>query len=254
MGLFNSVFGGGKKKTGSTETVVQKEATDKTQIQKVDQSGTTTTLSAGAMADIGSALALNTRDQKAHGGMTTQEKSLNDIGTELKVRAEGAAAALTKETGAILDQARLSGTRELQRLTTDLAAATGGSTANSFVVGATGEAAVSLESQLADLGAKLAIQIHGIQGADFEQAIAALQQSSAAGAAGDQSIAYLADALKGGKTTTKAATRVTDAESIRAVLRKESVGTGTTNDTTGILGNIGQSLSSFGQGLRLGKS
>jgi len=219
MGLFG-MFGSKKSKQKSESTTHQTESQTKTGTSETNtgekQTSTTSTLDAGVRN------ALSSFITDSLGGPSPDQLALRNLGDTLTANAENAAGALTGAVTDILNEARRSGEREVQRLQTDVAQASGGSTDNTFVMQATAEAQAGLESQLAGIGGNLALQIHQMQGQDFQNAVAALSASAGAGQQNAQSLAYLVDALKGGTTTSTGestgTSKTVSAEDIKAVI------------------------------------
>lgn len=247
MGLFGSIFGSGKKKQKSESSTHQTEASTKTgesvASSNESQQNTTSTLDAGVRTSLSGFI----RD--ALKGPSEDQQALQDIGSTLTTTAERAAKDLTKNVSKIINEAQRSGERDIMRLQTDVAQASGGSTDNTFVMGATAEAEAGLHSQLAALGGNLALQIHQMQGQDFQNAVAAISAAAGAGQQNAQSIAYLVDALKGGQSTSKATakgtTKTISSEEINSVIDALTKAKGSNTDGKGILSHIGESFSSF---------
>jgi len=258
MGLFDSLFGSGKTKTKEESKTTQTE--NSTRVTDLTETAT------GTERVTGKTTTLDESIQRALGGFITNligasdtelsaeetaNASLRELGETLVGRAKGSKEELSKFTDNIINEARRSGERQLTRLQTDLAQNAGGTRDNSFVAGATAEGAAALESQLADVASKLAIQIHGIEGADFEQAIAALTQSVGADATQQQSIAQLVNVLRGATITseqlgqTDQTSKTQGTETLNAVINSLTKGSSTTKDGKGILSRIGDVVSSF---------
>lgn len=247
MGLFGKVFGSGKKKQKSESSTHQVEDSSKTGTSTTtateNQNSVTTSLDSGVTNALAGFIKGSLR------GPSQEQLDLRDIGDTLTTTAEGAAKQLTRQVSGILNEARRSGEREVQRLQTDIAQTSGGSTDNTFVLQASAEAQAGLESQLAGLGGQMALQIHQMQGQDFQNAVAALSAAAGAGQQNAQSLAYLVDALKGGKTssTAKGTSKNTtiSAEEINSVIDALTKSKGSATDGKGLLSHIGESFSSF---------
>ncbi len=243
MGLFGSVFGSGKKKQKSESSTHQVEDSTKTgtATNTENQSSVTTSLDSGVLTALSGFVKSSLRRP------SQEQMDLRSIGDTLTTTAEGAAVELTNQVTDILNEARRSGEREVQRLQTDVAQTSGGSTDNTFVLQATAEAQAGLESQLAALGGQMALQIHQMQGQDFQNAVAALTAAAGAGQQNAQSLAYLVDALKGGKTasTAKGTSKTISSEEINSVIDALTKNKGSATDGKGLLSRVGESFSSF---------
>lgn len=256
MGLFDSLFGSGKTKTNSkTEqtqnldrTTVAKSTSETASVNKADS---TTKLLRDDVQNTLNDFLLGLVGQNTDGTKLTPQDQLKELGTFLVSRAEGAEGALNAQTNAILGEARRSGTREVNRLQTDLAQAAGGSTANGFVLAATSEAQAALESQLAAAAAGFAQQNRGVATAEFQTAIDALQSGIAGDATSTQAIAQLVNVLKGATTQTTASetgqstTEMNAEETVKELIKALTTGSSTVKDGKGLIQRVGESFASF---------
>lgn len=256
MGLFDSLFGSGKTKSKSKSETTQN--TDRTTIAKstteqntFNKADSTTKLLRDDVQNTLNDFLLNLVGQNTDGTTLTPDEQLKQLGTFLVSRAEGAENALNAQTGAILNEARRSGQREVDRLQTDLAQAAGGSTANSFVLGATAEAQAALESQLAAAAAGFAQQNRGVATAEFQNAIDALSSGIAGQATSTQAISQLVNVLRGATQTTTATetgqnvTEVNAEETVKELIKALTTGSSTVKDGKGLIQRIGESFASF---------
>lgn len=256
MSLFGNIFGSGKTKKNeksettqtSNRTSVASSTTDTSSVNKADS---TTKLLRDDVQNTLNDFLLGLVETNADGSAATPANQLKDLGSFLVSRAEGAENALNIQTDSILNEARRSGERQVTRLQADLAQAAGGSTANSFVAGATAEAQAALESQLAAAAATFAQQNRGVATAEFQTAIDALTSGISGDATNTAAISQLVNTLKGATATTTATETgqqqsKTDAtETVNELIKALTTGTTTVKDGKGLLQRVGESFASF---------
>ena len=159
-------------------------------------------------------------------GTGANAKDIDRIGRLLEARADDAYREQQDANALALAQAERAGQKTIERLNTQLAADAGGSTKNSFVAGATAEATVDLQTNLAALGADLEMKARNLQTAEYQQAIEAFAQSSAAGATDANAIAQLVGVLRGANAKSSSSERGTQITNtlINDIVREHNVG------------------------------
>lgn len=214
---------------GSEQKQKTKTTTDKTVDVTTQQQGSTSTeqasqstteLLSGDVQD----LLTNVLETiaTAGGADKTTQQQLSDISQQLFDRALGAQEAVDLRSEAIITQARRQGTKQLERLITDLSQQAGGSAkSNTFVASAAGEGIADLETNLAALESQLGLQGRQLQTEEFKVAIESLLGGSRAGATDAGAIANIANVLRGATSTTTATTtqeQQTQEEEIRNLI------------------------------------
>ena len=157
--------------------------------------------------------------------------SAQELAQLISGRAQTGGAGREEETQAIVGEARRKGAGQLEKIQQQLARQSGGSLANTLVAASTGEAAISLESQLAELEAKLGIEQRQAQTAELAQAFQSLVGGEQAGT---QELTSLLGILKGAQVGTeqvagRTTTQITDLQSL---IEELTTGTTTTSGTT----------------------
>ncbi|KKM05174.1 hypothetical protein LCGC14_1756770 [marine sediment metagenome] len=282
MALFDFLGGGSKTKTQSTEEIDLIKKTDQTQTQLQETTGTKTGERTGETTDVSTSLDPGTlsilqnliAQIGGEGAKTGLPESLQavdeplDFARLLATRALGTSESVSKDTAAIVDEARRLGEIGIAKSGTALAEV-GGSALNSVIASLQGRGQADLESQLASIAAELSIRGKELESTDLATAFASLTEGLQTGAnvalAGEaaptQQIVDLVNALKGGTTTAAGTTTekfgeeqfiFTLAELIASITETqkgtvEKTGTSKTKESPGItdiIGSIG-SLSGF---------
>lgn len=194
-GIFGSLFG--SKSRSRSETDATRDAT---QIQSgtVQTTGTQQTqLLEDPIRQAANSLVMSlVREQGAEG------EDLARIARALEERAMEAEATQGRANTAALTAARREGERGIQRLTTQLAADAGGSTRNSFVAGATAEALVDLETNLAAIEGDLNIKARNLGTQELAAAVEAFKAAQVAGSSDTNALAQLIGVLRGASSVT----------------------------------------------------
>lgn len=159
-------------------------------------------------------------------GKGANSKDINRIAMLLEKRSNNAYREQQDANALALAQAERAGQKEITRLQTNLAADAGGSTKNSFVAGATAEASVDLQVNLAALAGDLEMKARNLQTAELNNALEAFSQSSAAGATDANAIAQLVGTLRGANATSTNAEKATvfEKKNIKDILREHKIG------------------------------
>jgi len=159
-------------------------------------------------------------------GKGANKVDINRIASLLETRANAAFREQQDANQLALAQAERAGQKAITRLTTDLATDAGGSTKNSFVAGATAEAAVDLQTNLAALEGDLNMKARNVQTQEYEAALEAFSKATAAGATDANAIAQLVGTLRGANaksTNVEQGTQITNTL-INDILREHKVG------------------------------
>lgn len=143
-------------------------------------------------------------------------QNIGNVAQLLLERGVGAEEAIGANTEAIINEARRIGERELLSTRTRLAQAAGGTTANTFVAGATAEGRAALESQLAALRAQLGIQARGIETEELSNVAQLFSTGAAASAAESNALAQLLNILRGATQQTQVTGTRTEDERVLA--------------------------------------
>lgn len=166
-------------------------------------------------------------------GKGANKVDINRIASLLERRANDAFRQQQDANQLALSQAERAGKRAIRRLTTDLATDAGGSTKNSFVAGATAEAMVDLETNLAALEGDLNMKARNVQTQEYESALEAFSKATAAGATDANAIAQLVGTLRGANarsTNVEQGTQVTNTL-VNDILREHRVGESESQDS-----------------------
>lgn len=166
-------------------------------------------------------------------GRDANTKDINRIAALLERRANTAYQQQRDANKLSLAQAERAGQKTIERLNTQLATDAGGSKKNSFVAGATAEAAVDLEVNLAALGADLEVKARNLQTEEYQNALEAFGASSAAGATDANAIAQLVGVLRGANARTTSVDQGTQVTNtlINDIVREHNVGESESNDS-----------------------
>lgn len=124
--------------------------------------------------------------------------SAKELAQFISDRAQAGGGEQKDQNTAIVNEARRKGESQLAKIQQELAKQSGGSTANTLVASATGEAAVGLESQLADIQAKLGIETRRAETEELNQAFSSLLGSEQSG---QQNLVSLLNTLKGSQVS-----------------------------------------------------
>ncbi len=274
MGLFDFLGGGSITKTTGEEKIDLTKKTLQEQTQLQETTGTKTGERAGETTQVSTALDPGTlailqnliAQIGGEGAVTGLPTSLQavaeplDFARLLSTRALGTAEGVSKDTAAIVDEARRIGEINISKQGTALAEA-GGSALNTVSAALQGRGQADLESQLASIAAELGIRGRELESADLATAFASLTEglqtganvSLAGAAAPTQQITALVQALKGGATTAAGTTKEqfgeeqfisTLAELISSITETQKgtvtkAGTSKTKESPGIIDIIG---------------
>lgn len=209
--IFGLSFGKSKTSSSGSEDSKTNITKDSTATQSKSGTSSTTGSSAQTVSQLDEETQNVLRNLIQQAGGNAEATDLTDFANSLIQRGQATEKALGDNISAIINEARLSGERELQALNTQLATAAG-STQNTFVAGATAQGRADLESKLAAREAELGIAAREAGSRDLLNAFGAL--STGAGQE-TSNIVNLVNALKGGTTAstgTSAQTTLTDEE------------------------------------------
>ena len=247
-GLFDSLFGSGdtEKTTDEFSSSVAKETSKQTGTITDDTALTTTSKTSSLSGDLQEALNAFLLQQIsiATDPAASGQAQIADIANLFAERAVTAEEDILKNNAAIIEESRRLGEKQVNRLQTSLAQQAGGTSANSFVAGATGEAIVGLESSLASLSAELSTAARGIQASEMQAAIEALRSGTADAATRTAAITTLTEALKGAEVSASEVALGSDERTVdlatKGTTTTTTKGTQTaTGDTdTGIFGSL----------------
>lgn len=241
-GIFDAFFDEGGSETKSEQTRNVDSSTTKkakrttTADTQAESTSTTQLLSEDAQAAL-EGLMLDLAGKQSAGD--TGADRIRQIGEFLFSRAQGAEDDLNSSVDAIVGEARRSGTKEIERLQTDLAQQAGGSTGNSFVMGATAEGMAQLESQLAALESELEFSARSQATQEFVNSINALSTGEQSEAASSNAVAQIAQVLRGAtQTTQQESSQQTQEqmifnETIKQIIEEITKGTTTTEEEGG---------------------
>ena len=199
-GVLDSVFGGGSK----SKSVEGSKTTQRQDINATKTIKGVTTETANLLADNvrraieGSVLALSRESGD-------NADAIAKIAETLATRAGGAEAAINAENAAVIAKAKRDADLRVQRIQTDLAMQAGGSSGNSYVAGATAEAQVGEQVDLAALEANLRLQARNTGTEELSGAVTAYNNASTSKSNDINALAQLLSVLKGAKAvdTTK---------------------------------------------------
>jgi len=189
-------FGSSTKKTsasGSKETDETEISTQtSTQQQSGQQQATTSSL------DLETQNLLKEMIQSIGADLLSDEDSdLQGLVTLISERAGSSQQDIFNQISPIIDDARLQGEQELQKLQTQLAQQAGGSTANTLVASSTAVGRANLESSLAKTSGELNLSARQIQTDELSKAVQGLVQAEQGKQAPVQNISSLLNILKG---------------------------------------------------------
>ena len=205
--------------TGTQATkskTAKEEATDTDKSTKAVSTAEQTSQTQQQVQSIAQLLDTETQDLiKSLVGQLSQDIGGNDeadlLSSLLSERSQTAEGDVLAQIGPIIANARREGERQLIALQTQLAQQAGGSLANTGVVTATAEGRAGLETQLADLEAKLNIGARDKQTEELQGAFAAVSAPDQQQASSGGLISNLLNILKGAqaKQTETGATQAT---------------------------------------------
>ncbi len=153
---------------------------------------------------------------------TEEQDRIGGILDILQERALTTEADINAQTGALVDEARRQGEKQLGQQVTSLAQATG-SSQNSLVQQSATEGAQDLETRLAALGSEFALKARESETDDLNQLIQAIGSGAQAEGQNVSSIAAIANILKGASVTSAGTSTQAGASSETAETSRKAI-------------------------------